>query len=226
MNNLIMILDTETTGLPKNRSSSIYNTNEWPYVLQLSFIIFNKNSLQIDFSYNKIIKVDDEIIIPQESTNIHGINRQMSNSGINILDALTTLNKYINEVSSIIGHNVSFDKKVLLVEFIRHNIKSMFPHKPMICTMINYRKQCNITKTRNTEKKTSTFIKFPTLTELYFYTFASIPTNLHNSYNDILITLRCYIYLEYEIDLLHTSDTFFNEFNQNFPSTSLTSIYY
>ena len=106
MNNLIMILDTETTGLPKNRSSSIYNTNEWPYVLQLSFIIFNKNSLQIDFSYNKIIKVDDEIIIPQESTNIHGINRQMSNSGINILDALTTLNKYINEVSSIIGHNV------------------------------------------------------------------------------------------------------------------------
>ena len=52
------------------------------------------------------------------------------------------------------------------------------------------------------------------------------PQELHNSYNDILICLRCYYYIEFNIDLLLTSDDFINEYNNYFNSSlQLLSIY-
>ena len=35
----IIIFDTETTGLPKDYKGSIYDSDNWPYIVQLSWII-------------------------------------------------------------------------------------------------------------------------------------------------------------------------------------------
>ena len=37
----IIIFDTETTGLPKSRQSLVNNTEEWPYIVQFSYIIYD-----------------------------------------------------------------------------------------------------------------------------------------------------------------------------------------
>ena len=69
----VLVFDTETTGLPKKRNTSIYETDNWPYIVQLSYILYDTcNNYIIDMSDN-IIKLDENICIPEESTKIHKI---------------------------------------------------------------------------------------------------------------------------------------------------------
>ena len=45
---LILVFDTETTGLPTERNASIFDNDKWPYIVQLSYIIYDtyKNTRQ------------------------------------------------------------------------------------------------------------------------------------------------------------------------------------
>jgi hypothetical protein len=37
----VLVFDTETSGLPSERNSSILDTVKWPYILQLSFMVYD-----------------------------------------------------------------------------------------------------------------------------------------------------------------------------------------
>ena len=51
--------------------------------------------------------------------------------------------------------------------------------------------------------------KFPKLIELHEKLFANeTPKNLHNSLNDIMVTLRCFCQLSFNIDLRAKSNEF------------------
>lgn len=195
----VLIFDTETTGLPKDYKGSIYDSNNWPYIVQLSYILF-------DCTQHKIIKNVDNIItvkdIPASSTKIHKITQNMSDvEGIPIKKALEEFNKIAKQATRLIAHNIQFDKKLIMVESIRNNIPSIFINKPSLyCTMKNTVKLCKIEKKRSDG---TIYFKFPTLSELHYYLFSTNPKNIHNAQNDILICLRCYYYLEYKIDLLN-----------------------
>ena len=218
----LLVIDTETTGLPQ-RNASIYKTEQWPYVVQLSFILFDTDSLNIIYKFNEYINPPKNITISQDSFNIHKISNEFVNeNGINILDALTTLNTVLIISDLIVGHNISFDKQILMVEFIRNNIKSNLTEKNYFCTMKKYVNYCKIPKPSYPSK-----FKYPKLSELYKTIFLMEPDDLHNSYNDILICLRCYYFIEYdENDLLLTSNDFIDEFNKYFNSSlQLISLY-
>ena len=51
----VLIFDTETTGLPTERNPSIYETQKWPHVIQLSYIVYDSET-------NDIITVEDDYI--------------------------------------------------------------------------------------------------------------------------------------------------------------------
>jgi hypothetical protein len=57
---------------------------------------------------------------------------------------------------------------------------------------------CGIKKV---DKYGKEYNKFPKLMELYFSLFDSLPNNLHNSLNDVLICLRCFGILKCKIDV-------------------------
>lgn len=195
----VLIFDTETTGLPKNYKGSIYDSENWPYIVQLSYILF-------DCTQNKIIKNVDDIIkvenIPVSSTEIHQITQEISDTkGISIKEALNRFNKVAKQATRLIAHNIQFDKKLIIVESIRNKMASVFVNKPTLyCTMKTTIDLCKI------EKKTSDgikYFKYPTLSELHYHLFRIFPKGTHNAQNDILICLRCYYYLEYKTDLLN-----------------------
>ena len=215
----VLVLDTETTGLPAPGKPSIYQTEKWPYIIQISFILYDVIIHEILEKFDLIIKIPDFVEISPKSYEIHNISKQHSQSiGVPIVHALQTLNTAINSSHLIVGHNISFDKQVIIVEFIRNNMRSNFPEKNTFCTMKNYKKFCNITFQR---ANMTSYIKFPTLCELYEILFNKKPTNLHNSYNDILVCLRCYIKKQYNIDILTESHTYYNEFVTHFETSAL-----
>lgn len=215
----ILVIDTETTGLPK-RNTSIYNTNDWPHVIQLSYILFDISKKEFIYKCNEYIKLPTNINIEDSSVAIHGITNEMIKiNGVNIKPLLNNLNDILNMTDVIVGHNISFDKQMLMVEYIRHNIQSNLVNKTYFCTMKKYINVCKINNYNNKR------YKYPKLSELYYHIFNNTSYNLHNSYNDILICLRCYYYIEYNEDLIETSPQFISEYIKYFNSLGLISVY-
>ena len=138
----VLVFDTETTGLPIGRNPSIRETKKWPHIVQLSCILFDTDTNEIIRSYDTVVKVPDNIKISEESISLHGISRDISNTqGFPVKDVLKEFNKMLIASDKVIGHNISFDKRVVMVESIRLYISQYFTidgvRKPEYCTMKN-----------------------------------------------------------------------------------------
>lgn len=196
----VLIFDTETTGLvPKD--TSLYKTEDWPYIVQFSFILFNTISNKIEDNHDYIIKIPKTITIPRESSKIHGITKRISNAqGYDMKDILEIFKILLDRCDFLVAHNISFDKRMLTVEAIRHKINLNFNRNGLnlYCTMRNSIELCNIEKQ---SEDGEVYNKFPTLLELHYKLFNIIPNNLHNSFIDILICLRCFYKMIYNEDL-------------------------
>ncbi len=178
-----IIFDVETTGLPKNRYSHPKNYDNWPYIVQISWIIVNDNK-KTEKSF--IIK-PDKYTIPEDSIKIHKITNEIANKqGVLIKSVLEDFNKDCKEVNFILAHNMEFDKNVVLASFYRNNINTKnLKEKKTLCTMKSTTKLCKLPGKYG--------YKYPRLEELYFFLFKKKPSVvLHNSLEDARITLECY----------------------------------
>lgn len=141
----IVFLDIETTGLN-------YNNNQ---ILQLSYIISNKNAKIIDA---KNFYVDVDVEIEEGATNVHAITKEK----IKILSQGKKFKDIAAEVfwdltnSKIICHNTNFDLSFIEKEFSRLN--KTLKTKGSFCTMQYY---TDILKIRNDYG-----YKWPKLTEV------------------------------------------------------------
>lgn len=205
----ILVFDTETTGLPNGKNPSIITTDNWPYIVQLSYILFDtENNTVIDY-IDSIIKLPKGVLISKESENIHKISNEVSNTqGIDIKHELILFNEAISKCDIIVGHNISFDKRIIMVECLRNKIQQNFTlnskRKPEYCTMKNSVDLCKIVAKG---RDGSEYFKYPKLMELHQYLFNSIPNGLHNSMIDVLACLRCYGKMKYNVDYLEVSDS-------------------
>ena len=203
----VLVFDTETTGLPE-RGSSIYEYAKWPHIVQLSFILYDTELQKTLTIHDYIVRIPENITISKESTSIHGITNSMcKRKGIPIKHVMEEFNEYLSKCDMIVGHNIEFDKKMIMVETLRNKLKNMFisygQDKAMYCTMKTSVMLCKILKTN---KDGVDYYKYPTLTELYIKLFEEEPKNTHNSMADVLICLRCYMKIKNNIDILKTKD--------------------
>ena len=209
----VLVFDTETTGLPEKRAS-IYDNSKWPYIIQLSYILYDmsNNSALIKNNY---IKINESVIISPDSFNIHHISREiLDECGINIVLALREFNECLKRCDVVVGHNISFDKRLIFVECFRHNIKQYFTQfidnkqiaKPEFCTMKNTTQFCKLERLSKTNQ---IYSKHPKLSELYSLLFPEepLPVDLHNSLIDVAMTLRCYLKYVANFDIKEKNET-------------------
>lgn len=200
----VLVFDTETTGLPEGRNPSILETEKWPYIVQISWIQYDTETQEYIISDHII---DCGVDIPQESVNIHGISKKISErKGENLLEVMNKFDEVLIACDMVIGHNISFDKRVYMVEAIRNRRKQYFTRngvrKPEYCTMKKSKEFCNIVKTSS---KGETYLKYPRLSELHYKMFGFNPKGTHDSMADVLICLRCYVMLEGKSDIIKSN---------------------
>lgn len=203
----ILIFDTETSGLPQDRNASIISTSRWPYILQLSYILYDSSNNAIIEYNDHIVKIPDEVNIDPNSIKIHKITRDICNlNGLPIVNILNNFNNVLLKTDIIVGHNLQFDKNIIMVEFIRNRITHNFnPGNiaiPCFCTMQNSINICNLTYKR---RDGSLVPKYPKLLELYKHYFYDEPSGLHNAMNDVIVTLRCYYKMQFDLDIFECS---------------------
>jgi DNA polymerase III epsilon subunit-like protein len=215
----ILVFDTETTGLPKTKLLTYETLCLWPYILQLSYVIYDVSANSIINVRDFIIKIPKEIEISEESTAIHGITKKIcNNSEETIEDALVRFIYDFSHSDLIVGHNLSFDLNMLKIETMRQILKNnknkdlyvtflqeLKTADNYYCTMHESMDLCNI---QALDKKGNNYTKFPKLEELHEILFHAKPKNLHNALVDVLVCLRCYYMLEYQKDLLRINREF------------------
>lgn len=193
----VIVLDIETTGLPRYPDAKPEDLSAWPFVVQLSWIVFDADGKMIKLKTH-IIK--PRIPIPVESSNIHRITTEIAN--IKGVDPVKAFNEFLIDIqyaTCLVAHNISFDIPIIEAELIRNGFGKQLEGKDKACTMMSSIQYCSIPKYRGRG------YKYPKLTELFGVLFANdysvrIP-EAHDAEVDALMTAKCYFELKKRIDL-------------------------
>jgi len=175
-----LFFDTETTGVPKDYKAPAI---EWPRMVQLAWLMHNEKREVVD-SGNLIIKPEG-FKIPKAAADIHGITDEIAlEKGTDLKEVLIVFKERLDTAKYIIGHNVSFDRKILRGELIRKEIEYDSSEKIKICTMMLSTKYCAIPNKFG--------FKWPKLQELHEKLFGEGFEGAHDASADIKATARCF----------------------------------
>jgi DNA polymerase III subunit epsilon len=184
---MIIVLDTETTGLPANYQAPVSNVGNWPRAVEISWGLFmNGGMLLRKHSYIILPSVYE---IPAEATAKHGITTEQALAeGTPITGVLEMLLDDMQNADYIVAHNMDFDSCILGAEYIRIGMTNPFESLPLVCTMQASTEYCKL------PGKNGGF-KWPRLSELYATLFHEPLEEEHRAEVDMLTCARCYFEL-------------------------------
>ena len=194
-----LLFDTETTGLPKNKNGRIDDSDNWPYIVQLSWILYDDVDNVITLS-NDIVKLKNIQELTETSIKIHGITQEKSiNTGKPIKEVILNFQTALSVTDVVIAHNLFFDKRIVMAECSRNKMRHEFYNsKQYYCTMKN---SVNICKIKTISKTGEEYYKYPKLEQLHEHLFNKKPYGTHDALVDVLICLRCYCKIEHNYDI-------------------------
>lgn len=180
---MYLFFDTETTGLPKNWKAPVTDTNNWPRLVQLAWLVYDITGEKLSGG-NYIIKPNG-FSIPEEASRVHGIsNDQALREGLPLLDVLGEFQSALELANALVAHNMSFDEKIVGAEFLRNNMPNVLDRKKKICTMLSTTEFCALNGPYG--------YKWPKLSELHFKLFSTGFEEAHNAAVDIQVTAKCF----------------------------------
>lgn len=155
---MYLIIETDTTGLPINFKAPISNSDNWPRLCRIGFILLDENG---NVMREGVYLVNPSTEIPFNATRIHGVSTEMvqkyGNSTEEVLQVLQTVAK---KAKYLIGHNLEFRYKVISAEIFRYKAHFSLKRKIKICTMDSSKEFYNQIMINGKYKP-------PKLTELY-----------------------------------------------------------
>ena len=140
----IIVMDVETNGLIKQRgiTPTRDNLHLFPNIVQFSWGLYRENG-ECKVLKDYIIKPNGWSMNGKEQ--FHGITLEKANNeGVDIKTVLSEYKYDIENCCSIfVCHNMDFDKRVVLSEFVRNDMDLNNPNE--FCTMKNTINYCKIT---------------------------------------------------------------------------------
>jgi len=197
-----LFFDTETTGLPLSRDARNHDVENWPRLVQLSWLLKGHDGpREADLSTDKMVVRNRLVIpwgfdIPQAATDVHGVTNAMAaEEGISIKEALYEFMVAAEMADLLIGHGVYFDKSVVGAELIRLGMESAYEIFKGVKRFDTMQKSTKICKLPHKSGKTGNArrgYKWPKLQELHKHLFGVEFEDAHDAYADVQATVRCY----------------------------------
>lgn len=181
-----LFFDVETIGLPTNFHASSFDTENWPRIVQLAYVLEDEDGYIIKEG-NHVVEPDGFEIL-DSSTNIHGISQwKAEQEGDPIRHVLSGFLEAAEESDILIAHNLQFDLNVILAEFNRLGMEAEPLYtKKKVCTMKRstmYYSQFEVDGDRE---------KWPKLQELYYTLFDRYYDHEHDAEEDVKALMECY----------------------------------
>lgn len=186
-----LFFNTECNGLPQNNNAPFSDTNNWPRLIQLAWILTDEQGNTIKHQ-NYIIHPKD-FLINSKVTELTGISTERAQrEGVNLNAALTEFMTDLVSVEKIISHNVDFNCNIVGCELYRIEAAyNLFMNYPRICTMRSSTNYCAIpSKTRYGG------YKWPKLEELYRKLFDRSFSINQDALADVEAIKKCFFELK------------------------------
>lgn len=180
----ILFYDTETTGLPGGNvpgCGATHSTSGYPRPVQISWIITDELGEELKRSDRFVLPSDFNM--PERAAQFNGItNEILRDKGE---EEKAVLDDFLTDLFSCdfeVGHNVTFDKNVILARLAdlgrKHDYALFFNHKT-VCTMRGSYVWCGLRKS-------------PKLMELHKMLFGKEFDGAHDAMADVTATKDCY----------------------------------
>ena len=185
---MLLIFDTETTGLPANYRAPVTDLNNWPRLVQLAWECHDEKGMLLE-AKSYIIKPTD-YTIPFAAEKIHGISTERAlKEGTDLNLVLQEFNRSLLKTRLVIGHNIDFDRNILGAEYIRSGLPDELSPVPYCCTKEEATEYCALPGGKGGA------FKWPTLSELHQKLFSEDFEEAHNAAADVAATARCFLEL-------------------------------
>ncbi len=183
---MYLIFDTETTGVPHNKTAPLTDLDNWPRIVQIAWELHdNKGGLLSQHNY--VIKPEG-FDIPYKAEQIHGISTKRAlEEGHPLNEILTLFNGDLEKSSVIVGHNIEFDINILGAELIRQKLSTdKLLASSKIDTGLISVEYCQLSGGPGGR------LKMPRLTELHEKLFGKNFGDAHDASYDVAATARCF----------------------------------
>ena len=179
----VLLFDTETNGLPKNYKEKPSPGNNWPRMLQLAWIVFDRHGTKL-WEKSFIIEPIGFTINPN-AAKVHKITEERAaKEGVHLETVLREFAKDWKQCTDIVAHNMAFDGPVVASEQMRMAMYDVNQRKAFHCTMKGSTKICKIPGQYG--------YKWPTLPELHTHLFGLGFDEAHDALVDVRALARCF----------------------------------
>lgn len=185
---MILVYDTETTGIPLLRAPST-NPNQ-PHLVQLAAILFDPSTREKERQMNIIVQPDGWTI-PDDVAKIHKITTEIAiQKGEPLCDIVDLFWSFHRCASHVVAFNGAFDRKILRIASIRAGMdrdiiesleSSVVFHDP--CKLMT--PICNLPPTPKMIAAGFNKPKTPKLMEAYRHLFGRDFQGAHNAFSDV-----------------------------------------
>lgn len=181
--NRYLVLDTETTGLPRNYRAPATDVNNWPRMIQIAWLVYDDQGCLLERQCHTIRP--QGFTIPPDATAVNGITNEIARrTGRELESVLLLLSSALESVGCVVAHNANFDINVIGAEYCRLRIPNPFTSKTIICTMESATDLCRIPGPYG--------FKYPRLNELFLRLFHREPEGHHDAETDAAAAAECF----------------------------------
>jgi DNA polymerase III subunit alpha len=183
---MYLIFDTETTGVPHNKTAPITDLENWPRLVQLAWQLHDKNGKLLN--RNNLIVKPEGFDIPYKAEQIHGVStKRAMEEGHDLSEVLGLLVQDLAKTAMLVGHNIEFDINIIGAEFIRKNFApEQLINLAKVDTGLVSTEFCGLTGGIGGR------LKMPRLVELHEKLFGKDFGDAHDAAYDVAATARCY----------------------------------
>ncbi|MFD2963258.1 MULTISPECIES: 3'-5' exonuclease [Olivibacter] len=184
MQEYLLFIDTETTGLPKKWTVGYSTKDNWPSAVQVAWIVFTKDGREIkreNFYVN-----EDDVVVSRQAQLVHRIKGSyLRTFGVPRCAVMEKLSSDLRQFKPlVVGHFVALDFHVLGADFYRCAMENPLGDLRLFCTML---------ASSGYVKKP--WIKYLRLNELYQELFEKELEKAHNALLDADATAKSYFEL-------------------------------
>lgn len=184
MKDYLLFIDTEASGLPKKWDLPYSTSGNWPYAVQVSWVIYSKDGKKIREQNHYISNNDFDICAT--AFRIHGLTKNfLQHNGIPLNHLLGLLAKDVGEYQPmIVGHFLELDYHILAAGYYREGIDNPFNGLSTFCIMMASR-----------HLQQNPHNKYLRLGDLYELLFKKPLVGQHNALTDAAATAECFFEL-------------------------------
>ena len=185
MHDYLLFIDTEASGLPKNWELPYSAPGNWPYAVQIAWLVYDKNGVKIKEEDHYIN--DNDFTISREASNVHHLRPDFL--GINGKRRKTVLQRLTDDITRfqpmLVGHFLDLDRHIIGAENFRAEMKDPFVGLSGYCTMKG-----------TTHLQPNPNVRYLRLGDLYQILFGTVPEYPHDALADATATAACFFELK------------------------------